>query len=59
MTPGFTIIWYGPALPGASYLTKDSQWTKNAGDAHVFATWSAAKKRSRAFKGVDVVEAWI
>ncbi len=59
MTSGFVIIWYGPALPGPSYLSKNSEWSKDAAEAHVFPTWAAAKTRARAFRGSDVVEAWI
>lgn len=59
MTPGFVIVWFGPALPGPSYLSANSEWSKDAADAHVFKTWSAAKMRARSFRGSDVVEAWI
>ena len=58
MTPGFAIIWESPT--GHSYLTTHSQWSKNAADAHVFASWVGAKLRARDFRGTaEVVKAWI
>ncbi len=53
MTPGFAIVYQ------ISYLTKQGTWSKDARDAHVFATWAIAKSRSRAFRGADIVEAWV
>jgi len=54
--PGFAIVWQGQTTTG--FLTKQGTWSLDAANVHVFATWAAAKSRSRAFKGSDVVEAW-
>ncbi len=56
MTPGFAIVWHGQVTLG--YLTETSQWSIDPRAAHVFPTWATAKKRARAFKGAEVVEAW-
>lgn len=58
MTPGFAVIWEGPQH--VSYLTTQSQWSKDAGDAHVFASWVGAKLRARDFRDkAEVVKAWL
>jgi len=59
MTPGYAIVWIPDTSPETRYLSKTSTWTLDACDAQVFATWAIAKSRSRAFKGSDVVEAWV
>ena len=60
MTPGYAIVWTSNDTPPRThYLSKQSTWSLEANDAQVFETWAIAKSRSRAFKGSDVVEAWV
>ncbi len=57
MNPGYVIVWQGQTMHG--FLTRHGTWSPDACDAHVYATWGMAKAKSRAFKGANVVEAWV
>ena len=56
MKKGYAIVRRGG---GVSYLTKHDDWSTNAGDAHVFATWAGAKWLARSHDYAEVVEAWL